>query len=616
MGWEFEGEALRARIEELERELARRKQAEVELMRDRALLHAAITNLPFDFFALDKTGRYILQNPSFQRAYGNLLGRRPEDADADPSLKKLWIENNRRALQGEVVSGEVEIPGAQGKRFYYNVLAPVHMDGEIAGIQGVNIDITRLKQTEEKLREVRDELEARVAQRTEELRRVVQQLEQEVAKHKQTTRALERANQQLRVRAHQSEEARRTAEETASAKSSLLANMSHEIRTPMTAILGFAELLQELQERWVEAAPLAGGEAVVQEGRRHVSMIRTCGAQLLNLINDILDISKIEQRGMRLDQSVVSVVEVVHEVIDVMRATAADKRLSLNVRYNGPVPQQLHTDRNALTRILMNLVGNALKFTDEGAVTVEVGFSKEEHLLHIRVVDTGIGIGDEDLARLFTPFYQASTSKTAAGTGLGLAISRELVRLLGGDLRVESELGHGSAFHFSLPCRREDAEVLIQPDKFLVRCRREAAALTGNELPYRILVAEDVETNRLLIERILGKAGAQVTMVKNGSAAVVEALTCYREGNPYHVILMDMVMPVTDGYEATRMLRQKGYDRPIIALTASAMGSDKMRCLQAGCDDYLTKPIDRAELVAVVQRRVEDSHDTRLAADM
>ena len=449
----------------------------------------------------------------------------------------------------------------------------------------------------------------------ERLSEQMREAEQEAAKHRDAVSELRTVNRRLEQQVVELEEARSQAEAEAEEKSSFLASMSHEIRTPMTAILGFAELLQEIHGNRVE-----GANEAEDETRRHIQMIRTCGAQLLNLINDILDISKIHRRSMRMNHGTVSLVQLFAEVVDVMRPAADEKSLALGVHFLTPIPDHIRTDRSALTRILMNLVSNAIKFTEKGGIRIEVRFQGTgESKLDIKVIDSGIGISSENLNRLFMPFFQANTTPSRiTGSGLGLTISKELARLLGGDMEVHSHVGEGSIFHFWLPCSSEEARTLIRAEES--RFPAEApqgnrSLLTGTELPYRILVAEDVETNRVLIDRILRKAGAAVSLAKNGGAAIAAALESLREKRPFDAILMDMLMPGVDGYEATRILRERGYVEPIIALTASAMGSDKMRCLRAGCDDYLTKPIDRGELTAVIRRHVEARRGDRANAE-
>lgn len=463
----------------------------------------------------------------------------------------------------------------------------------------------RIDALERELSEARDKLEQR-AERTAELAKAVAALEQEAAEHKRAAGALAERNQRLQLEALEFDRALRRAETAASEKASLLVNMSHEIRTPMTAILGFAELLQEAQLRCRAASEHDDAEAE-QESRRHVDMIRTCGVQLLNLINDILDITKIERARMTLQQSTVSLPEIIAEVCAVMSPVAAEKGVVLEARYRTAVPEQLHSDKTALTRILMNLVSNALKFTDKGSVTVESAFIKpqgREARVEINVIDTGIGIARENIPSLFEPFAQIAATASRPGSGLGLAISKELIRLLGGEIEVQSEPGRGSSFSFWLPCSSADGLRLVEAAGGKLNCRQAETLqpLTGTELPYRILVAEDVETNRVLIERVLRKAGAAVTLAKNGGAAVAAAM---QADTPYDVILMDMVMPVLDGYQAVALLRDRGYAGPILALTASALGGDRARCLEVGCDGYLTKPINRSEFLADIRRHVE-----------
>jgi PAS domain S-box-containing protein len=393
------------------------------------------------------------------------------------------------------------------------------------------------------------------------------------------------------------------------AKSEFLANMSHEIRTPMTAILGYADLLAESLDK--------------PEQLDAVQIIRRNGEHLLAIINDILDLSKLEAGKMRVERCAVAPLEVAEDVISLLRVRAEGKRLKLRLVTDGPIPKTIQTDATRLRQILFNLVGNAIKFTELGEVRVTLRLADggpNGRPLVFEVADTGIGMTPEQLKNLFRPFQQAdaSTSRKYGGTGLGLAISKRLAEMLGGDITATSRPGEGSTFVVTLdPGPLADEEV-VQPSE-----SRSAPSSSRPEeqdslpkLHCRVLLAEDGPDNQRIISFFLTKAGASVTVVDNGRKAVELALGEGRaseanpaEGPPFDVILMDMQMPVMDGYEATRQLRARGYSGPIIALTAHAMAHDRQKCLDAGCDDYAAKPIERKELVRLVAE-----HTARSAA--
>ncbi|MDY0165229.1 MAG: PAS domain S-box protein [Thermoguttaceae bacterium] len=385
-------------------------------------------------------------------------------------------------------------------------------------------------------------------------------------------------------------------------KSEFLANMSHEIRTPMTAILGFAEtLLNEPDSDCTQA-----------ERRRAIETIRRNGEHLLALINDILDLSKIEAGKIDVARTRCVPANLLAEVRALMWLRAEEKHLPLTVEYQGLIPEWIDTDPLRLRQILINLVGNAVKFTKRGSVRIVVQLLNDlpgGARLRFDVIDTGIGIAEPQIARLFQPFTQAdsSTTRQFGGTGLGLTISKRLAEVLGGDITVTSTPGVGSTFSLIIETGSLAGVALLELPSETGDLSQLAPVLSGeNSLPEhsrldcRILLAEDGPDNQRLIAHLLEKAGADVTVVENGQAAVDEALAAEQRGSPFDVILMDMQMPVMDGYAATQKLRQRGYKGAIVALTAHAMADDRRKCLDAGCDDYATKPIDRARLLKVV----------------
>ena len=400
--------------------------------------------------------------------------------------------------------------------------------------------------------------------------------------------ALEAANKDLELLSQAAEASNR-------AKTEFLANMSHEIRTPMTAILGFSELLMESTT-----------------DSQQLDMIRTVklnGGHLLQIINDILDLSKIEAGKLEVECSPCSPCQILADVVETMDARAKEKGLHLKLEYDGPIPQTIRSDATRLRQILINLAGNAVKFTRNGCVrfvsrVLQAGSDNPK--LQVDVIDTGVGMTEEQAGRLFVPFQQADTSTTRkyGGTGLGLAISRRLARSLGGDIVAESEYGRGSKFSVTVDTGSLTGVGFVdRPTRTdAMRPFGNHASMEREQINCRVLLAEDGRDNQRLISLLLEKAGAKVEQAENGLIAHGLALKSQAAGTPFDVILMDMQMPIMDGYEATRRLREADYAGPIIALTAHAMSTDQEKCLRAGCDDYLTKPVDRKRLIALVAK--------------
>jgi two-component system sensor histidine kinase/response regulator len=407
------------------------------------------------------------------------------------------------------------------------------------------------------------------------------------------------SNRRLDEAARAAQELAHQASAATQAKSEFLANMSHEIRTPMTAILGYADLL--LHEEGIETAP--------PHHRDALETINRNGEHLLGLINNILDLSKVESGKMDIQRVRCSPFALLAEVVSLMRVQAEGKLLSLKAEVVGSLPETVLTDPLRLRQVLVNLVGNAIKFTDQGEVRVAARLVDDGGSPRLRfdVNDTGIGMNEEQMAKLFQPFSQVdgSAARRFSGTGLGLAISKRLVEALGGAIDVRSTPGKGSTFSLTIDPGPLDGIPLILEAATTARPVSPDAAPDASgaiELHARVLLAEDGPDSQRLISFLLKKAGAEVTVVEDGQLAMEAALAQSEAGCPFDVILMDMQMPVMDGYEATRALRGRGYAGPIIALTAHAMVEDRQKCFDAGCDDYTAKPIDRHRLLEVVAR--------------
>ncbi|MDX1969688.1 MAG: ATP-binding protein [Planctomycetaceae bacterium] len=380
--------------------------------------------------------------------------------------------------------------------------------------------------------------------------------------------------------------ARYSAESAARAKSEFLANMSHEIRTPMTAILGYIDMLQDPD--------------VAAELRREAKeSIHQNGEHLMEIINDMLDISQIEADKMTVEPVALPVRDTAESVVEMMRPRAAQQGLALDMRMVEPLPPTFVCDPVRFRQILVNLVGNAIKFTPQGTVNISVKWLEPftaRGRLAFTVADTGIGMPDEVLRELFQPFVQADSRMTRkfGGTGLGLAISQRLAKLLGGEIQVTSTLGVGSTFTVEFPCPGEPApRIFPQPGSETKAAAPQPNGALGG---MKILVVDDAADNRKLLCFHLQKAGAVYETAENGQEALEKIANA--ADHPFDVVLMDMQMPVLDGYAATAQLRQRGDQTPVIAVTAHAMAGDREKCLQAGCSDYLTKPIQRDVLVS------------------
>jgi PAS domain S-box-containing protein len=402
------------------------------------------------------------------------------------------------------------------------------------------------------------------------------------------------------------QQANEAAQSASAAKSAFVANVSHEIRTPLTAILGYADLL--LDET---LSP--------QEQRQFAETIRRSGRHLLALINDVLDFSKMDAAKVRMERVACAPGTIASEVTMLMQSRAEAKRLRYTVREVPPLPRLIQTDPMRARQILLNLLDNAIKFTREGSVELTLrldsdqsgnggpgegsGKEIETGRFCFDVTDSGIGITGEEIARLFTPFEQAdaSTTRRFGGTGLGLSISQRLAQLLGGGIDVNSTVGKGSRFTFWLPVSMPAVASEAQP---ALEAPVGAIAGEGPERGARVLLVEDNVDIQFLVRHVLEKQGARVDLANDGGEGVSLACEAQRAGAPFDLVLMDVQMPVLDGYEATRMLRAAGVRVPVVALTADAMDGRREESLAAGCDDFFAKPIDILEMLAMVRRHL------------
>ncbi len=460
------------------------------------------------------------------------------------------------ALEGDhALDVVVELQGDHDASHAVRLLGRVENRGDRpASMQGVSIVDTRGPRTEDLADQTNSALERSLAEQANINDELI-----EIRRH------LESQNREL-------DRARGAAVEATRYKSEFLANMSHEIRTPLSSIIGFADLLEEDGDREQRADMLLA--------------IRRNSEHLLSLVNDVLDLSRIEAGRVELERIPTRIVDVTEDVVQMLRSRADQKGLALVLEFGDELPAQVSLDPTRFRQILINLVGNAIKFTEDGGIVVRVDHHASTNRLEVSISDTGIGLDERAIRRIFQPFRQGdgSTTRRYGGTGLGLHISRRLCELFGGSLTVESSPDKGSTFTagFLAPAIQGNASLI-------------GLATDAPPVGLRVLLAEDGPDNRVLIEHLLGRLGAQTVAVENGREAVDRVL----DGSAtFDVLILDMQMPIMDGWEAARQLRNVGSEIAILALTANALPGDRKTCLEAGCDGFLTKPVRRQELAS------------------
>ncbi len=546
------------------RDATARKQAEEEISRSRRTLQTILESMPVGVVVVGKDKRIRSVNRTAVRMMqcdraDQIVGSACQKLFCDKTdgrcpVTELGKEMDRKERMLWCRSG-MEVP-------ILKTAIPLVLDDEEVVLEAF-VDITRQKRVEEEL--------------------------------KSYTEALESANGALIEFGEDAEAATR-------AKSEFLANMSHEIRTPMTAILGYSDVLLD--------------NLTCPDDVHAARTVKRNGEYLLELINDILDLSKIEAGKLEVERIECSPAEVVHDVASLMQVRVDAKDLGLEIEFDGPIPATIRSDPVRLRQVLINLVGNAVKFTRRGTIRVVTRLIRQTGVspkLEFEVIDTGIGMTPEQAKRLFQPFVQgdSSTTREFGGTGLGLTISKRLAEMLGGNITLSSVPDVGSTFAVSIETGPLDGVPMLEdPSEAFSNTASERRDDTQVKQPRitlgcRILLAEDGLDNQRLISMLLKKAGAEVAVTENGQLAYQAALGARDSGEPYDLILMDMQMPVMDGYSATRTLRQAGYVGPIVALTANAMAGDAEKCLEAGCDDYLAKPLDRATFLSKIASYTE-----------
>jgi PAS domain S-box-containing protein len=545
------------------RDISDRKQAEEALKQVEARYNSLVASTGVMVWELGADGVLASTSPAFETITGwsgrDWVGR-PIESLFDPDDRERAMRMYELAWQGETVPRyEARIHGKAGNHVDCEFLLVAKVrQGSAHHLLCIIRDITARKETE------------RALSQTDGLRRAKEDAE--------------RANR---------------------AKTEFLSSVSHEIRTPLTAILGFSDLLSE--HLYVQ-----GGPPEVQE---HFATIRQNGRFLLVLIDDLLDLSRIEAGQLRIELEPCSPERIIADVAETLRAKADARQLRLEVALDDSIPPLIATDRWRLQQILVNLVDNAIKFTEKGTVTLSARATHETGaglVMHFAVGDMGIGMTEAAMSELFQPFYRIRSGQpdSPGGTGLGLAICKRIARRLGGDITVQSTPGVGSTFTLSIPVGPGNTIDAPIPDReSAVSPAIAPASAPSPRLSGRILLADDHEANRRLIGLQLSRVGADVVTAGDGQEAIDLATAATQERRPFDAIIIDMQMPVVDGYAAVQELRARGFTIPIVAVTAYAMSEDRDECLEVGCDDFVSKPIEWDRFLAKLTRLMARNND-------
>jgi PAS domain S-box-containing protein len=532
-----------------------RKRTEEALKESELRFRDAIDHFPNVLVIYDAERRIKYVNSNGLKIIGlseeEAIGKK-DDEIFPPEMINSYLPALKRAVETKKSQSlERTRPASMGGQTIINIIPLLNKGGEIRQILGTTYDITERKKMEEELRKARDDLELRVQERTAELQN-----------------SLEAANESVK------------------AKAAFLANMSHELRTPMNAVIGFSSLLLD--------------DDLTQEHREYIEAIRKGGEAQLAIIDDILDYSRAERDKVELEHQPFSLKRLIDESLEMVSTQASKRGLNLSHTINYGTPDTIIGDHGRLRQILVNLLSNSVKFTDKGDVSLSVSskvIKGNEYQISFLVKDTGIGIPQDKMNQLFQPFTQLerTLSRKRDGVGLGLAITKNLVELMGGKIWADSIPGQGTTFHVMIP-----AETIHGKQLDFGRMDSGIASESFPGLkPMRILVAEDNPSNQRVLVEMLKRLGYRADAVADGRE-VIQAL----ERQDYDLVLMDIKMPEMDGITATQVIRklQPENGPKIIAITAFTLGGDREKCLEAGMDDYIAKPVQIGELVEVLKK--------------